>query len=271
METVSVPSRLGVVGVGGISVALVDALLTGPHANDLTITVSPRSAHRSADLAARHPQVRVAPDNQGVLDLSDLVVLSVLPPQVADVCAALRFRPDHVVASLAAGWLPSILAEHVAPASTVCQLIPMPMISLHTGPIVMIPDVPPVAGLLEGCGDVVVVEREAEVLALAALSGTMTTYFELQATMVGWATAQGLDRRTATQYVTALLGGFAAMSTAAGPDSVAHLASENETAGGLNEQVRRELSRAGMFDELSRQLDSLRSRRISAVRQPSRD
>ncbi|HET7900908.1 MAG TPA: NAD(P)-binding domain-containing protein, partial [Candidatus Nanopelagicales bacterium] len=103
-------TRLGVVGVGTIAALLVEAIVTGPHADAVEVVLSPRSAHRAADLAGRFDRVRVAASNQDVLDASDVVLLAVLPPQVAEVCADLSFREDHVVAGLAAGWPPSVLA-----------------------------------------------------------------------------------------------------------------------------------------------------------------
>src|SRR5690348_14389642 len=125
--------RVGFVGIGAIAAAVIDAAMSGPNASDINVVVSPRSAARSAELASRHHRVRVASDNQSVVDAADIIVLSVLPDQMPALCASLVFREDHIVASLAAGWPPSWLAEHVEPASTVCQMIPLPMIALHTG------------------------------------------------------------------------------------------------------------------------------------------
>jgi pyrroline-5-carboxylate reductase len=137
------PLRVGFVGVGAIATAIVDALVSGPHADEIDVVLSPRSAPRSAELAARYRQVRVAPHNQPVVDAADIVILAVLPDQMAALCSSLSFREEQVVVSLAAGWPPSLLAEHVDPAATVCQMIPLPMIALHTGPVVICPRVRP--------------------------------------------------------------------------------------------------------------------------------
>jgi pyrroline-5-carboxylate reductase len=257
--------RIGVIGVGTIAVALVEAIASGPRRSDVEVLLSPRSEQRSSDLASRFPSVRVATDNQAVLDACDVVVLAVLPPQVAEVCAALRFRADHVVASLAGGWPPSMLARHVAPATTICQLIPLPMIVLRTGPVVMFPHVPVVAGLLEGCGEVVVLEREADVILLNCVSASMSTYFQLQTTLVEWAVGQGLPRTTAAGYVTSLLQGLAAEGAATPVEGHDDLALAHETPGGFNEQVRRALTEAGLFSELARQLDDLLATRLASV------
>jgi pyrroline-5-carboxylate reductase len=81
--------HVGFVGVGAIATAIVDALMSGPHAEEIDVVVSPRSAPRSAELAARHRQVRVAPNNQLVVDAADIVILAVLPDQMAALCSSL--------------------------------------------------------------------------------------------------------------------------------------------------------------------------------------
>ena len=262
----SAPVRVGVVGVGAIAVALVDAMLTGPRAAGVSVVVSPRSAVRSAGLAARHAAVQVAADNQGVLDASDVVVLAVLPGQVADVCAGLEFRADHVVVGLAAGWPQSVLAPRVAPATQVCQLIPLPVVALHTGPVVLSPGLPVVADLLEGCGELVVLERESDVIVLSCLSAAMSSFFELQRTLVDWGTSAGLPERTALDYVTALFQGLSAEAVHERDRGLASMPVEHETPGGLNEQVRLALTAHGTFAELTRQMeDLLRTRMVGAA------
>ena len=262
--------RVGVVGVGTIAAAPVEAILTGPRRGDVEVVLSPRSPQRALDLDARFTAVRVAVDNQAVLDGTDVVVLAVLPRQVADVCAALRFRPDHVVASLAAGWPPSLLRDDVAPAGTVCQLIPLPMITSHAGPVVMFPEVPRVASVLKGCGEIVVLDDESDVLVLSCASATMSTYFQLQTTLVDWATGKGLCREVAADYVAALVQGLAAEGAGLPVDRLDSLAVEHETPGGLNEQVRRALTDAGLFAELTRQLDDLHRTRVAPATDEAR-
>lgn len=253
--------RVGVVGVGTIALALVEAIVSGPHSDDVDVVLSPRSRERAEGLAERYAAVRVADGNQAVLDASDVVLLAVLPPQVAEVCAALVFRPDHVVANLAAGWPPSLLGDLVAPASTLCQLIPLPMVALRTGPVALFPHVPAVADLLEGCGDVIVLDKESDLLVLNCASAVMSTCFELQTTLVGWATSKGLPAATATDYVTSLFAGLGVEGRAAA--SLDGLAVAHETPGGFNEQIRRELTRAGLYSELERQLEDLHATRLA--------
>ena len=256
-------ATVGIVGVGTISTAIVEAVLTLSEHDGVRFVLSPRSEARACALAARFPSVRVTSSNQEVLDACDLVLLAVLPSQVETVCADLRFRPDHVVASLVAGWPPSRLPSLLSPAATVCQLIPLPMIRAHVGPIVMYPEVDAVRALLESCGEIVVPASEAELAVLAAGSATMSSYFALQAEIVGWISSQGLPDDIAERYVAALFHGLSLETAHAGSPTARALITEHETAGGLNEQVRMGLEQSHTFQRVSDELSRLLRERLS--------
>jgi pyrroline-5-carboxylate reductase len=261
------PLRVGFVGVGAIATAIVDSLMSGPHADEIDILLSPRSAPRSAELAVRHPHVRVAPHNQLVVDASDIVILAVLPDQMAALCSSLSFREEQVVVSLAAGWPPSLLAEHVDPAATVCQMIPLPMIALHTGPVVICPRVRRVEYLLEGCGEIVSVEREEDLIVLSCASATMSTFLAFENAVIDWSIRHGLDAQTAKDYVAGLFLGLATEVMHTGLDRLPEMPYEHETPGGLNEYLRRSLTTAGVFTELANHLDHLHRTRDPAGQQ----
>lgn len=253
---------VGFVGVGSIAAAIATAILEGPNADAIEVVLSPRSSARSGRLAARHRQARVAVSNQAVVDASDVVFLGVLPTQIAEVCSGLLFRPRQVVVGLPAGWPPSRLTEYVSPMTTVCQLIPLPMITLGVGPIVLCPPVPKVEQLLRDCGTLVVLEREADLAVLSCVSAVMSSYFAFQNAVINWATKHGLDRTLAAEYVTALLHGLAAESRATDPAELPDAVRAHETPGGLNAQIRRSLEGRGLLIQLAWQLEQVHRTRL---------
>jgi pyrroline-5-carboxylate reductase len=259
---------VGFVGVGTIASAVASAILQGPHAANTDVVLSPRSASHSGALAARYRRAKIAASNQAVVDTSDVVFVGVLPTQVTEVCAGLTFRSEQVVVGLAAGWPPSRLAEFVEPTAAVCQLIPLPMITLGVGPVVLYPGVAEVRNLLAGCGSVVVPEREEDIGVLSCASAVMSSYFAFQNAVIGWAIERGLGGTTAAEYVTALLFGLAAESAAMDSASLSDAVRRHETPGGLNEQIRRALEERGQLTELVRQLELVHSERFP--RAPSR-
>jgi hypothetical protein len=83
--------RIGFVGTGTITTAVVTGLCGAEDASDLQITVSPRNQEKAAALRALYPaQVTIGKDNQEVLDRSDIVCIAVTPAQAPQTLSALR-------------------------------------------------------------------------------------------------------------------------------------------------------------------------------------
>lgn len=249
--------RLGFVGVGAISQAMVEAICTGPRAGAYDIVLSPRSHDRSRELADRFPEVRVAADNQSVLDESDIVFIGVLPPQFDEVVSTLTFREDHIVGSLVAGMPPSVVAPIVAPAIRIAQLIPLPAIALHVGPIVVSPAITAIVDVLEGCGDVIELEDESQIRILSVASATMSSFLQYQVTAIEWAVSAGLDVATARDYMASLYTCLAVETAHTELDAVTAMPGEHETPGGLNAYLRDSLTSAGFFSTMTASMNYL--------------
>lgn len=254
--------RLGVVGVGTIASALIRAVVTSAGGDRLSVVLSPRSASRSAALAAEFSSVRVLADNQAVIDSSEMVILSVLPGELRETCAGLRFRSDQIIIGVAAGWPPSALRGLVAPATRICQLIPLPMVALHQGPVVAFPCPNEVRELLIGCGSLIEVEREEDLIAFSCASALMSTFFQLQEEAAAWLHEVGVGAPASREYMTSLFAGLALEASIANDDEAPRLVGDHETPGGMNEQVRSALSANGAFEELRRVLSRMHRERL---------
>ena len=249
-------ASVGFLGVGTISEAMVRAMASREGASD-TILLSPRSTDRTERLAAEFPQCSRFDSNQAVVDASDIVVLGMRPQQVDEALAGLRFRDDQVIASLIAGTPPSGMAPLVSPATRVCQLIPLPAIELRRGPLVISPPLPEVVAALEGLGEIVTLEDESLIRTLSCASAFMSTYYEMQNSLIAWIAAQGIDEVTASRYVRAELDGLAAVGWATPDGKRDDLPREHQTKGGLNERVRGRLLEIGWFDDLVGAIDDV--------------
>ncbi|WP_449279021.1 NAD(P)-binding domain-containing protein [Leucobacter sp. GX24907] len=252
---------LGVVGVGAIAADVTTAILSGPHADKVEAVLSPRSRARSAELAERFTQARVAESNQAVVDASDIVIIAVLPEQLAEVCSELTFSEHQTIVSLVASWPPSAIAPYVAPAQTICQMIPLPMITLGVGPIVLYQANAQIESLIEGCGEIVTLERENDVLVFNVLSAVMSTYFEVQNEIIDWGCSHDIDRERVTSYMTALFHGLGVQSTRAKADEMADMPVLHETPGGLNAQIREAFQRREAGAAIREDLESVHADR----------
>lgn len=264
-------TRIGFIGVGTIAEAVVRALCTrtGGLGDISEIVLSPRSHERSARLVEEFTACRVVASNQQVIDEADIIVLSMRPQEVDDALRDLTFREDQVIASFIAALPPTQVAELTAPATRTCQLIPLPAIAMHRGPLVICPPVPEVVEAFAGLGDIVMLDDESRIRVLSCASAIMSTYYEAQNSIVDWIVEQGIPRETASLYIRSELEGLATVGKATPLELQASLPAEHQTPGGLNERVRAGLLEAGWFDALVAQVDGIY--RFAVLRQTDAD
>lgn len=257
--------KLGFIGSGTITEAVVGGLLRAgePHA----IRLSPRSDATSRRLAARHGNVSREESNAAVVDGSDVVVLAVRPDQLDEALVGLRFRPEQIVVSLIAAVSCAELAALVAPATRICRVTPLPPVERGKGPILIYPAIEAVVGLFEGLGDLILPADEAEMQALACASGFMSSYFELQNALTTWLVGRDVEAERASLYVRSMLSALSGIALETPGAETAGLPPAHETKGGLNERVRRLLTRQGWFDAAGGALASLQSLKRDDLKQ----
>jgi pyrroline-5-carboxylate reductase len=248
--------RIGVLGVGTVSTAVIHAMCSRP-GDSSTFILSPRSVDRSIELADRYEQCTRAASNQDVVDRSDIVVLSMRPQQMDAALAELTFRPEQIIASFIAGSPPSHLAPLVKPAQRICQLIPLPAIEINRGPLLICPGIKDVTDTFAGLGDVIIVEDENLIRVFSVASAFMSTYYEMQNTVIDWAASRGVDQSLAARYVLSELDGLAAVGASTPVADLHSLPEEHQTKGGLNERVRNAMLAHGSFAALRDALDDV--------------
>lgn len=232
----SAASRYGFIGTGAITKAIVSGLLQAP-GPQLRITVSPRNAELAAELAAQHPEVTVAADNQAVVELSDVVFLAVRPQIAAEAIPSLRFREDQTVISLIAATRLEQLREWIPSVSRITQAIPLPFVENREGVTAIYPPDTEVAAIFDRLGTALPCETKDEYDLLATASATMSLYFGFMGGIVEWLTSNGMPEQGARAYMAALFDSLAKVAIRE-PEAALHtLAREYATKGGLNEQV----------------------------------
>lgn len=250
--------RLGFIGCGTISAAIVTGLNSSGHGD--AIVVSPRNAEVAAGLAHRFPNVTVAATNQAVLDSCDVAVLAVRPQILAAVLPELRFRPDHQVISLVPVTSLAYLRSATAPAASVTRAVPMPMVARRQGPTAIYAATPVARRIFDALGSTIELSDEKCFDAFTAETALMATYFRFLETAAAWLGERGVPLDQADRYVRQLFWGLAGTALASPQRSLGELAAEHQTRGGLNEQVRAHMESKGMFTELANALDAVQAR-----------
>ena len=248
----------GVLGVGSIATAIVTGLCDGV-AEPPEVVLSPRNAERAADLAARLPTVRVAGDNQQVVDESDVVVVCLLPADAVEVLGRVTFRADHAVVSAIAGFPVARLAGLAAPAADIARSIPLPAVGTRGSVTPVYPSTRAATGLFDRLGGSMVIADELAYESVAAASATVAAYFRYLGTIADWLSDRGIPSAAARRYVADT---FAALSgELESPDlDFTTLAQAHTTPGGLNEQFARDLETAGTYAAVRVGLDAVLDR-----------
>mgnify|MGYP006180581059 CR=1 FL=1 len=259
--------RFGFVGTGTMSSAIVRGLCTLPEP-PASVVVSPRNAEKAAALAAEFPAlVTIAKTNQAVLDASDTVFVGVLPAMTELVLRELTFDVRHTVVSLVSTAPFSLLYECCAPVpkASVVRAIPLPPVAKHKGATVMAPQHPAVEALFDSLGTVVAVETEDLMKRMMPVTCLMGQFYAQQRATQAWLESNGIPAAAAAKWTGAVFHCVSYDSAECGPETLRHLV-EEQTPGGLNEQVVRELTEAGCYDALADSLDGCLARVTGAAR-----
>ncbi|RWA70943.1 MAG: pyrroline-5-carboxylate reductase [Mesorhizobium sp.] len=228
--------KLGFVGTGAITESVVRGLVKA--GNDLEgIAVSPRNADVAARLAALHQLIRVARDNQSVVDSSDIVFLAVRPQVANDIVAGLEFHPGQRVVSFVAGLQLEELAEWTRGIPRLCRAIPVPLVADLHGVTAIFPGDSVVTELFSSLGSVVEARDAAEFELFGAACCLMGTYFGFLDVIARWMMAKGMLNEHARDFLAHLFAGLSETARASPERSFEELRTAYSTKGSLNEQV----------------------------------
>ncbi|EJC83385.1 pyrroline-5-carboxylate reductase [Rhizobium leguminosarum bv. trifolii WSM2297] len=252
-------NSIGFVGTGAITEAMVRGLLAEP-AYASEIHVSPRSAHIAETLAAQFAAVRIAGDNQTVVDRSDMVFLAIRPQIAEEVVRELSFRDGQTVVSVVAATERHALLDWIGADVHLVQAIPLPFVARRQGVTAIYPQDTAVAALFDTLGTAVQCQSRKEYDLLAAASSVMSTYFGIMESVTGWLEKSGLERAKGQAFIAPLFAGLAQKASGAGAEPFSALSREFATKGGLNEQVLSDFDKKGGLAALTAALDGVLAR-----------
>jgi pyrroline-5-carboxylate reductase len=251
-------ARIGFLGTGEIATALVETLTGKGH----RLLVSERNAAVSARLAARHPDVAVAPNDQ-VVAQSDVVFLCLLAPVARAVLPGLPFRQDQAVLSVMVDLPFEQLLSLCAPAERAAIAIPLPSLpSLPGGlsPLVCYPASDALEALLGDSAKIQVAPSETALNAHFAATSLLLPLFTQLRVGADWLAEFTGDKAAAEQYLTSLMASYF-QEFAQNPDlRIETVQTGLSVAGGLNDTLNRHLAETGTLNALRAGLDGFRER-----------
>ncbi len=254
-------SKIGFIGTGDITEAIVTGLATCQEV-PAEVWLSPRSTHIAGRLAQAYPMVRVAADNQEVVDRCDLVCLAVRPQVAEDVLQSIRFSARHHVISFIATFRLDRLQRLVAPARTIVRAAPLPTAAEHLCNTLLFPADPVARALFMPLGGALEIGNEEAFDVLFSATATMGSYFALLHNQAQWLEKHGLSYGEAREYLAGLYFGLASIARKT-ETGFAELSKEFTTTGGLNQQVLDTLNAHRVFNAFDHAFDQVLQRIIA--------
>lgn len=256
----SLPHKIGFIGTGAITDAMVRGLLAEP-AVVPDVMVSVRSADVSAKLAIDFPKIIVSHSNQAIIDDCDTVMLAIRPQIAEEVIRPLRFRDGQKVISVIAATSRPNLLEWIGAEVRLTQAIPLPFVARRKGVTAVYPPDADTAAVFNALGSAVECESKAEYDLLASASALMATYFGIMHCTTEWLAENGLPKEKGRAYLAPLFAELSETALLSGKDTnFLDLSREFATKGGLNEQAFLDFDGKGGSEALKQALDRVLER-----------
>jgi len=251
--------NIGFIGTGKIASAVITGIFRSNLINK-NITISPRNKKIAKELKKKFNSIKIAKNNQEIVDKCNWIFLSVTPNVGKKIIKDLNFRSSQTVISFISTITLRQLKKAIKVKANIVRAIPLPPISLKKGPVPICPPNKKVKIFFDKIGTTIQIKKEKSSINFWAMSAMMAPFYELLRVMTEWLVKRGVKRDNAQKYITSL---FLALSEDAVVNSkkdLKHLVKESQTPNGLNEQGVRELTKSGFYKKLEKVLNSIHKR-----------
>ena len=251
--------KLGFIGTGKITLSVVTGICTSKISFQ-KILVSPRNRNIAQKLKKRFRKVDIGKTNQEIVDKCNWVFLAVTPKVGAKILPKLNFRSNQKIISFISTINLTQLKKIVKKKAKIIRAIPLPPISLGSGPVPICPPDNQVRDFFNKIGTTVEIRSEKSSKNFWATSGMMAPFYEILKVLSDWLVKKGIKRNEAQKYITSLFVALSEDSVINSKKNLKFLVSESQTPGGLNEQGVKELRRFGFYKSLEKSLNSILKR-----------
>jgi pyrroline-5-carboxylate reductase len=251
--------RLGFIGTGKIASSVITGICNSSIIYE-NIIISPRNKKIANNLKKRFKKIKIAKNNQEIINNSDWVFLSVTPTVGEKIIKDLKFRSNQKVISFISTITLSQLKKMIKKKIDIVRAIPLPPISLKEGPVPICPPNKKVKAFFDKLGSTVEIKNEKLSINFWSTSGLMASYYNMLDTISVWLNKRGVKKLDAQKYVTSL---FLALSKDAVINSTKDLKlliKESQTPKGLNEQGLKEMIKKDVYKSVISTLNRIHKR-----------
>ena len=248
--------KLGFIGTGKITSSVITGICTSKISYK-AIFVSSRNRKIAKKLKRKFRKVKIAKNNQEIVDKCNWVFLAVTPKVGVKILPKLNFRPNQKIISFISAINLAQLKKIVKKRAKIVRAIPLPPISLGKGPVPICPPDNQVRNFFNKIGTTVEIRSERLSKNFWATSGMMAPFYEILKVLSDWLVKKGIKRNEAQKYITSLFLALSQDSVINSKKHLKYLVAESQTPKGLNEQAVQELRRLGFYKSLERSLNNI--------------
>ncbi|NBP99856.1 MAG: hypothetical protein EBU44_00855 [Proteobacteria bacterium] len=199
--------KLGFVGVGKIATSVIEGIFKAK-INVKEIILSPKNRKNSKFLQNKFKKIKIAKNNQEVLDKSNWVVLSITPKIGKQILKNLKFKKNHIILNFMSTIHNSELKRIIFPAKKIFKVAPLPMIKYNLGPIIIYPKNKSIEKFFSRLGEVFSTNDEKENKKLWVMTSFMATYLEIFNTAAKWLQNKNINKIKSIKYLSNLFKGL---------------------------------------------------------------
>jgi len=250
--------KIGFIGTGKIT----SSIIYGIFKSKLKISkiyISPRNKSIAKKLSKKFKAVKIAKNNQEIIDNSSLIFLALTPTVGLKILNTLKFTSAKKIISFIATISLSSLKK-LTKNKNIVRAIPLPPIEIKKGPIVVCPPNKIAKSFFSHLGSVIEVKSEKVCNKFWSTSALMAPFYELLKVSTDWLVSKGVDQSKATSYVTELFLGLSQDAVNKKSTGLKNLVAESQTPKGLNEQALKELQRGKFYSKLVKTLNNIHAR-----------
>jgi len=251
--------NLGFIGTGKIASAVILGIIKSKIVYK-KIIISPRNREIAKELKKKYNSIKIAKNNQEIIDKCDWVFLSITPIVGEKIIKNLNFKSSQIIVSFISTITLDQLKKAIKVQAKIVRAIPLPPISLKKGPVPICPPNKKVKDFFNKIGTAIEIKNEKSSINFWAISGMMAPYYELLRVMSNWLVRKGIKRDNAQKYITSLFLALSEDAVVNSKKNLRYLVKESQTPKGLNEQGVKELRKAGFYKKLEKALNTLHKR-----------
>tara|TARA_A100001011_G_scaffold26561_1_gene26087 strand:+ start:609 stop:1376 length:768 start_codon:yes stop_codon:yes gene_type:complete len=250
---------LGFIGTGKISSSVITGICNSK-ISFKKILISPRNKLLSKKLSKKFKKVKIAENNQQIINQSNWVFLAITPDVGNRIIKNFKFKKNQKIISFISTISLRNLKKMIKVKCDIVRAIPLPPISIKKGPIPIYPPNKKIKNFFNKIGSVIEIKNEKLSINFWSTSGMMASYYNMLRIISDWLVKKGIEKQDAQKYITTL---FLALSEDAVVNSqkeLKYLVKESQTSKGLNEQGLKIMNKKGVYKSIINTLNSIHKR-----------